>query len=95
MKSAYWMYKTLPVLIEPHYHHFINEVNQYVKASQAYGIHRINQTDMKAKKLNGQQLTDFLTKSTDTTANHVSAKTKHLISNLIKESLHLSQITFG
>ncbi|XIF20056.1 MAG: C69 family dipeptidase [Acetilactobacillus jinshanensis] len=41
MKSAYWMYKIMSVIIEPHYHHFINEVNAYQKACQAHAIHRI------------------------------------------------------
>ena len=94
MKSAYWMFKSLLVYIEPHYHDFIDQVNAYRTNVQAYALHRIESVDQQAASLDGQQLTAQLTKSTAQTTNHITALTKELISSLIKQSLNRSQINF-
>ena len=94
MKSAYWMFKSLLVYIEPHYHDFIDQVDAYRTNVQAYALHRLAQIDQVAKALNGQQLTQRLTDSTAKTANHITAMTKALISSFIKQSLNMSHINF-
>ncbi|WP_220728601.1 C69 family dipeptidase [Apilactobacillus xinyiensis] len=97
MESAYWMYKTLSVLVEPHYHEFINEVNQYRENCQAYALGRINKVDNQIAKMlsdSDEAITDKLTAESIITADSITNKTKALMQNLIKESLNLSKITF-
>ncbi|XIF20372.1 MAG: C69 family dipeptidase [Acetilactobacillus jinshanensis] len=52
MRSAYWMFKSLLVYIEPHYHDFIDEVNAYRTNVQAYALHRIGTVDKAVKSVN-------------------------------------------
>ncbi|QBP18356.1 C69 family dipeptidase [Acetilactobacillus jinshanensis] len=96
MRSAYWMYKILSVIVEPHYHHFINEINTYRKACQAHAIHRIKVTDSKVKNksLNGKKLTEFLTKASDKTADQITHQTKEVMGSLVKQALNLSDLHF-
>lgn len=93
-KSAYWLYKSLEVLIEPRYHQFINQVNAYRDECQSYGISRIDEIDQVAKKLDQKQLTKFLTESNITTANKITQETNELISILTRQALESSIYKF-
>lgn len=93
-KSAYWMYKLLAVIAEPHYHQFINPINAYRKAAQADMIHRIKVGDQKAKSLAGTKLTKYLTQVSCENANVTTKRTQQLIGKLVKGALNLSPITF-
>lgn len=95
LDSAYWMYKLLPVLIEPKYHQFINEVNEYRDTAQSFAVGRIDQIDKQAHKLSGDDLTEFLTNENIKTADHITEKTMALIDSLIKQSLSSSDIHFN
>ncbi|QBP18403.1 C69 family dipeptidase [Acetilactobacillus jinshanensis] len=88
LDSAFWLYKTLSALVNPHYHQFVNTVNLYKKKCQAYDISRIKQTDRKASKLDDNQLQTLLTKSSCQTADHITNITKQLIDKIIKNSLN-------
>lgn len=92
--SAYWMYKTLQVLVEPRYHQYIYQVNAYRDDCQACGIGHIDETDAKAKELNGEDLTKFLTEANDKTANEITKKTKNLMSDLVRQALNSSKYQF-
>ncbi|MCK8607102.1 C69 family dipeptidase [Apilactobacillus ozensis] len=98
MDSAYWMYKILSVLVEPHYHDFINQVNQYREICQSYALRRIDNVDNQIKQMlnesSDEDITDKLTAESIITADSITNKTKKLMQDLIKQSLNLSKITF-
>ncbi len=92
LDNAYWLYKSLGVLVEPHYHDFIVEVNEYRDACQAYARSRVIAADAEA----GSQAdtTAYLTKQNDVTAAEITKRTKTLMDHLVKEALELSPVTF-
>lgn len=92
--SAYWMYKTLAVVVEPRYHKFINEVNEYRDGCQSFGLQRIDQIDQQAAELEVDELNNFLTKANLQTAAEVTKRTHSLLSSLIKQSLLDSKYQF-
>lgn len=94
VNNAYWLYKLLAVIVEPHYHNFINEINAYRNDCQTYSIQRLLATDKNAKTLTQQKLSKYLTKASCHTANHITNKTHKLIDQLVKQALNLSPITF-
>ena len=93
-KSAYWMYKTLQVLVEPRYHQYIYQVNAYRDDCQACALAHIDETDPKAKELKGEELTEFLTAANEKTAAEITEKTKKLMSALIRQALNSSKYQF-
>ena len=95
LDSAYWMYKLLPVIIEPKYHQFINQVNAYRDDAQSYVVGRLDEVDEQAKKLSGDELQEFLTNENIKTADHVTEKTTDLIDQLIHQTLLSSKIAFN
>ena len=95
MDSAYWMYKLLPVIIEPKYHQFINEVNAYRDDAQSYAVGRLDSVDEKAKTLTGSDLQEFLTNENIKTADHITESTTNLIDSLIHQTLLSSKIAFN
>ena len=92
--SAYWMYKTLQVLVEPRYHQYIYEVNAYRDECQQDALGRIDEVDQHAKDLHENELTEFLTKENDKTAAMITQETKKLMSNLVREALNSSKYQF-
>ena len=93
-QSAYWLFKSLLVYVEPHYHEFIDQVNAYRRQVQAYGLNQIALTDQRVQNQSGPELTKSLTKATDQTTGQICKMTKHLISDLIKRSLNQSKVRF-
>ena len=47
--SAYWLYKTLQVLVEPRYHQYIYQINTYRDECQSYGVGRVSEIDKKQR----------------------------------------------
>ena len=88
------MYKTLSVIIEPRYHKFINEVNEYRDGCQSFGLRRIDQIDQQAADLEEGELNNFLTKANLQTAAEVTKRTHALLSSLIEQSLLDSKYQF-
>ena len=92
--SAYWLYKTLQVIVEPRYHQYIYQVNAYRDDCQSYGIGRIDEIDEKAKDLDGAELIKYLTNANDVTAGVITKKTKKLMSDLVRQALNSSKYQF-
>ncbi len=93
-KSAYWMHKLLEVVVEPRYHEFINEVNDYRDQCQSYGVGRVAAITAAAKGKTGQGLIDYLTAENKKSAAHVTAATHQLLSSLIHQALLNSKFQF-
>lgn len=92
--SAYWLYKTLQVLVEPRYHQYIYQVNAYRDECQSYGLSRLAKIDQQAENMQGTELVKFLTAANDETAGVVTAKTKRLMSSLVRQALNSSKYQF-
>ncbi|WP_301049370.1 C69 family dipeptidase [Lactobacillus intestinalis] len=92
--SAYWLYKTLQVLVEPRYHQYIYQINAYRDECQSYGVGRVSEIDKEAKDKHGDMLTSFLTSANEVTANEITKKTKTLMSDLVRQALNSSKYQF-
>ena len=93
-QSAYWLYKILQVIVEPRYHEYIYQINNYRDNCQSYSVGRISEIDEKAKELSNEELTGFLTDQNIITANEITAKTKTLMSDLVRQALNNSKYQF-
>lgn len=85
--NVYWLNKTMSVLIEPHFHEFVETVNAFREGCQSYGRARVAATDAAIKG----DATDFLTTSNAETAGEVSRRTHALFNDLVKQGLLLSK----
>ncbi|MFD1549597.1 C69 family dipeptidase [Levilactobacillus fuyuanensis] len=85
--NVYWLNKTLSVLIEPHFHEFVESVNAFREGCQSYGRARVAATDATIN----EDATTFLTKSNAETAGEVSKRTHALFNDLVKQGLLLSK----
>ena len=92
--SAYWLQKQLEVIVEPHYHESINEVNAFRDTFQSYAVKRVDMITALAKTKQGDAVTDFLTKRNEKTANHAIDATKDLLNSLIHQALLNSKFQF-
>lgn len=93
-KSAYWQNKLLEVIVEPHYHDFINEVNDFRDRCQSYGVSRVDSITKAAQVQNSANLVDYLTEQNMKTANHVLDEAHRLISSLTRQALLNSRFQF-
>lgn len=93
-KSAYWMHKLLEVIVEPRYHEFINEVNDFRDGCQSYGVGRVDAITAAAADKHGDELIDYLTAANNESAAHVTAATHALLSSLIHQALLNSKFQF-
>lgn len=93
-KSAYWMHKLLEVIVEPRYHEFINEVNDFRDGCQSYGVGRVDAITAGAAGKQVAELTDYLTAANKESAAHVTAATHQLMSSLIHQALLNSKFQF-
>lgn len=92
--SAYWMYKRLETLVEPHYHDFIYQINAYRDDAYSYGLSQIEKADAAADKLDGDELTDYLTKVNVETAKEVTERTHQLMNKFVHWALLHSKYQF-
>lgn len=92
--SAYWMYRTLSMLVESHHAHFISADLDYLKQTREYHYRFVEQTTKAAEKLDAAEVTDYLTKQNQVMAAQMAQRTNHLIEHYIMHGLELSKLTF-
>lgn len=92
--SAYWMYRTLSMLVESHHAHFISEDLDYLKDARQYHYQFVDDTIKQASSLPEEQVTEFLTSQNQIMTNEMARRTNKLISQLIMHGLELSDLTF-
>lgn len=94
IKDAYWMYRTLSMLVEAHYDHFsqknIDYLTKLTEAKYAF----LAQSDAEAKVLSGQALTDLLTEKNHELVALMKKETMQAIAELVTSGLELSKLTF-
>lgn len=95
MNSAYWLFRTLSMLVEAHHQQFIQEDLDYLKAVRQQCRTRLFEVDQQAADFEGAALTTFLTEQNYETVKIVSAMTQELIGRFITQGLELSQLTFN
>ncbi|AYM04052.1 C69 family dipeptidase [Levilactobacillus yiduensis] len=87
VENVYWLNKTLSVIIEPHFHEYVEAVNAFREGCQSYARQRVAATDA---AMTGDA-TNFLTASNAETAGEVSKRTHQLFDDLVKHGLLLSK----
>ncbi|KRM72969.1 C69 family dipeptidase [Lacticaseibacillus brantae] len=93
--SAYWLHRTLGVLVESHYSKFIQQNRDYLtELNRVYRAH-IHDTDEGAEGLTGKALTKFLTEANYKIVDHTKSATKDQINQMIMQGLQLSHLTFN
>ena len=97
INDAYWMYRTVAMLVESHYSKFVQMDLDYLSESHEELNRIVKKIDLEAKNksLSGNQLTEFLTESNHKIVDHMRSKTMNLIGNLITNGLELSKLTFN
>lgn len=93
--SAYWVYKLLGVLVDPHYNLFGTKVNDLKKELAVKFTQIIKETDTKALATNDKaKLAEILTKASIDMQALGLAETEKVIAELITESTDLSPLNF-
>ncbi|WP_028983749.1 C69 family dipeptidase [Sporolactobacillus terrae] len=95
LSSAYWLYKTIPVIVEPHYHAFLKQVLDYKEQLFSSYLGTLVEADEQARTLNEQESTDFLTKVTAENAERALEATRKLLQDLTTQAMSLSKLTFN
>jgi dipeptidase len=95
LSSAYWLYKTIPVIVEPHYTAFLKQVLDYKDHLHSRFLGKIAETDEQAKKLDAQQVSELLTKASGESAEIALHETRKLLQDLTTKSMSMSKLTFN
>jgi len=94
MKSAYWMYETLAMIVESHYTEFVEPNLDYQKKLSQWARRKISEVETAASAKSGEELTSFLTEQNHLIAEHFNETTKEHIADLITKGTELSKLTF-
>lgn len=93
--SAYWLHRSMGMLVESHYNHFIQQNRDYLtELNRRFRIH-IAQTDAATAELSGKDLTEALTAANYKLVAMVKAETKKQIASFVMQGLELSKLTFN
>ncbi|WP_353949337.1 C69 family dipeptidase [Sporolactobacillus sp. Y61] len=94
LDSAYWLYKTIPVIVEPHYQAFYKEVMDYKDQLHSFFLGQIEKTDQKAAEPERTDVPELLTKATALCAETALDRTRALLQKLTMDAMSLSKLTF-
>ena len=92
--SAYWAYKLLGILVDPHYPLFGTKLHDLQKECAIEFKQKILETDKKAKELKDEALFELLTKASLEMQRLALDKVEKLTAELITESTDLSPLNF-
>ncbi|WP_412990467.1 C69 family dipeptidase [Pediococcus siamensis] len=93
--DAYWMYRTLSMLVESHYPQFVQSDRDYLTALRETQRRFLETTDHKASKLSGTALTAYLTEQNKTLVAEMRKQTTDFIGSLVVQGAGLSKLTFN
>lgn len=94
LKSAYWMYEALAMVVESHYKEFVEPNLDYQKALSEWSRRKINEVDQKAVTMSGDALTDYLTEQNHEIVKHYNEETMKHLADLVTQGTELSKLTF-
>ncbi|MCD2255829.1 C69 family dipeptidase [Agrilactobacillus fermenti] len=95
LKSAYWLFRTLSMLVESHHQAFIQQDIDYLKESRRTFKAQIKAIDAQAANLDANELTEFLTKANYQIVEKAEAQANALIGAFVTQGLQLSKLTFN
>lgn len=95
IKSAYWMYRTLSMLVESHYAKFIQADLDYLKDCRELQRTMIAAADEKVAELTDIKATAYLTQKNYELVAQMREKTMALIGQLVMKGLTFSKLTFN
>ena len=94
LKSAYWMYRALSMIVEAHHAEFAQDDLNYLKDSREYLYRWVSQVAPKVEGMSDNDACAYLSKETHKMVAEMAKRTKELMSNLIMHGLELSKLTF-
>ena len=94
LKSAYWMYRALSMIVEAHHAEFTQDDLNYLKDSREYLYRWVSQVAPKVEGMSDNDACAYLSKETHKMVAEMAKRTKELMSNLIMHGLELSKLTF-
>ncbi|RYL88505.1 C69 family dipeptidase [Sporolactobacillus sp. THM7-4] len=95
LSSAYWLYKTIPVIVEPHYTAFLKQVQDYKDRLHCQFLGKIAETDDAAKRAEPESIAEILTNASRENAELALNKTRELLRKLTTDAMSLSKLTFN
>lgn len=93
--DAHWLYRSLSVLVESNYKHFVQDDLDYLKECRQELRAQVAKIDAEAKNYSGEALTDFLTKQNYETVKLMREKATDFMGRLYTKGITLSQLTFN
>ncbi|WP_334351983.1 C69 family dipeptidase [Companilactobacillus sp. HBUAS56257] len=94
LKSAYWMYEALNMVVESHYKEFVEPNLDFQKELRSWSRKKIAEVDEEVKKLDQTAVTDYLTKQNHLIAEHFNEATKKHMADLVTKGAEMSKLTF-
>lgn len=94
LKSAYWMYRALSMIVESHHAEFAQDDLNYLKDSREYFYRWVNEVAPKVDGMSDQEASAYLSTETHQMITEMATRTKALMSKLIMNGLGLSKLTF-
>ena len=94
LKSAYWMYRALSMIVESHHAEFAKEDLDYLKDSREYLYRWVNQTAPQVAGMDDKKASEFLSAESHKMVAEMAKRTKALMAQLIMHGLELSKLTF-
>ncbi|WP_332239041.1 C69 family dipeptidase [Sporolactobacillus sp. KGMB 08714] len=95
LTSAYWLYKTIPVIVEPHYNAFLKQVEDYKDDLHSRFLGNLAQTDAEAAQADQERIPGILTEAGSRNAELALNKTRELLQKLTTDAMSLSKLTFN
>lgn len=95
LDSAYWLYKMVSVIAEPHYEAFLKQVMDYKDQLHSQFLGNLEKTDDEAKSADKERISSILTEASARNAELALSKTRELLQQLSMDSMSLSKLTFN
>ena len=94
LKSAYWLYETLAMVVESHFTEFAKPNLDYQKDLEQWARQKIAEVDHATVTMSGAELTNYLTDQNHSIAEHFNEVTREHLADLITQGTELSKLTF-
>ncbi|WP_100487133.1 C69 family dipeptidase [Sporolactobacillus pectinivorans] len=95
LDSAYWLYKMVSVIAEPHYEAFLKQVMDYKDQLHSQFLSNLEKADDEAKSADKERISSILTEASARNAELALSKTRELLQQLSMDSMSLSKLTFN
>lgn len=95
MKSAYWLYRTISVLVEGHYLQHIQGNIDYLNHCKQELRTMIENIQVEARNYHGAALTDYLTEQNHAIVKKMAVEATAMIGELVMSGINLSKLTFN